>query len=300
MLKAFLSHSSQDKGYVESVATHLTTNWCIYDTFSFEEASLTAEEIVKYIEESSIFVFFISESSLTSEWVQKELLKIHELTSNGDFKKILPIIIDDKITYKHKLIPQWLKENYNIQPIKKYKKAISRIRQELLRLSWKIDNKQKTKDTLFVGRNSLIDKLEGVYRENFNPPISIIASGLHGIGRRSLIKEYMQKVGIADKSKYIPTITLEVNESIEDFILKLDDLGLSSITIEITKISQLTLNEKISILCNILNEIQNENELVYIEDNGCIVLPDRSLNNWFIELLEQAKENQKNAISNYF
>lgn len=293
MLKAFLSHSSSDKGYVEKVAQNLTTNWCVYDAFSFEEASETAEEIVKNISSSSIFVFFISKKSLESEWVKKELEKVHDLMKNGEFKKILPIIIDDNITHKHPLIPSWLKDNYNIQPIKKYKKAIHRIRQELLRLSWKISSSQKEKDNLFVGRNKLIDELEGIYRENDVPPLSVIASGINGIGRRSLIKEYMQKVGIAEKSKYVSTITLEINESIEDFILKLDDLGFSSIEIDVRKISKLKLEEKVSLLYSILTEIQNENELVIIEDSGCIVLPDRSLNHWFEKLLEEDNKNKK-------
>ena len=36
MLKAFLSHSSKNKDYVEKIAKELTQNWCTYDSFTFE------------------------------------------------------------------------------------------------------------------------------------------------------------------------------------------------------------------------------------------------------------------------
>lgn len=135
MLKAFLSHSSKDKFYVEKVAENLSNSWCEYDSFSFESASETAEEIAKRIDSSAIFVFFISKNSLNSEWVKKELENVHKLIELGNSKKILPIIIDQNITHDDVLIPKWLRDIYNIQPIRKYNTAIRRIRQELLRLS---------------------------------------------------------------------------------------------------------------------------------------------------------------------
>lgn len=292
ILKAFLSHSSKDKDYVEKVAQTLTTNWCTYDKFTFEEASFTAEEIVKHIESNGIFVFFISKNSLASEWVNLELVNVHNLTKNGEYKKILPIIIDDRVDHTDEQIPDWLRESYNIQPIRKYKKAVHRIRQELIRISWLHNTNKRQKDTFFVGRNMLVDSLETRHRENFYPPAVVAASGIDGIGRRSLLREYLQKVGMAEKSKYIPTITLEINESIEDLILKLDDLGLSNTSIDIKDVTLITIDEKIELLLSILKDICDEKELVLVEDNGCLILPDRSINEWFHKVLQDIHDKQ--------
>jgi len=285
-MKAFLSHSSKDKDFVERIAESLTTNNCVYDKFSFEEAAITAEEIVRTLEESTIFVFFISENSLKSKWVQDELKKAHELMELGSMYRILPIIISSTITYDDALIPQWLKDNYNIQPIRKTTKVVHRIKQELIRLSWKIDQLQEKKDKFFVGRNQLIDTLEGVYRDNFYPPFCIIASGINGIGRKSLLHAYMQKVSITDGSKIIPRITLDVNESIEDLILKLDNLGLTTQEIDIAELVKMERLDKSQLLFDLLLEIQEEKEVIFIDDVGCIVLPDGTLNEWFRVLFE--------------
>lgn len=77
-MKAFLSHSSKDKVLVQKVAEGLSKQHCTYDTFSFEEGAKTGNEIAKNIQNNALFVFFISQNSLQSEWVKKELEIFYE------------------------------------------------------------------------------------------------------------------------------------------------------------------------------------------------------------------------------
>jgi len=290
MLKAFLSYSSEDKNLVDKIAEELGRNNIDVDFFSFEEGSKTSEEIYRIINKDKVFIFLISNNSLNSDWVRKELNLFYSLMKKGQNKKILPIIIDKKINYKDERIPIWLKEEYNIQPIFRYKKIANRIKEEIIRLNWNINPKQERIDTLFVGRNELIQRLEERHRESFVPPLCVIASGFYGIGRKSLLKEYLYKVGILEKYKIINLIRLEINESIEDLIIKLVDLGLTETNIKIEKLNQMEEKEKINFLINILKEIENIKELIFIEDNGCIVLPDGELNSWFKKFLNYSSE----------
>lgn len=69
-MKAFLSHSSKDKELVKRVAKGLSHH-CTYDTFSFEVGAKTGDEIVRNLQKDFLFVFFISQNSLKSEWVKK-------------------------------------------------------------------------------------------------------------------------------------------------------------------------------------------------------------------------------------
>ena len=73
MGKAFLSHSSRDKILVEAVARKLGEKYCICDTFSFECGQKTFDEIIKGLDDTDLFVLFLSDNSLNSEWVKKEL-----------------------------------------------------------------------------------------------------------------------------------------------------------------------------------------------------------------------------------
>lgn len=90
---------------------------------------------------------------------KKELNIFYNTLQIDKRRRILPIIIDDMTAYNDPLIPDWLKE-YNIKPIKRYKKIINRIEQERIRLIWDLYPKVEKIGNLFIGRHSLIQKLE--------------------------------------------------------------------------------------------------------------------------------------------
>ena len=118
MGRAFLSHSSKDKILVEAVARKLGNKYCVYDTFSFEEGQKNLDEIEKGLEDTDLFVIFLSNNSLESEWVKKELEIAYDKLLKKEIGKIYPIIIDTEISYEDSRIPECLKE-YNLQKITK-------------------------------------------------------------------------------------------------------------------------------------------------------------------------------------
>lgn len=58
MIKAFLSHSSAQKKFIEKVAETLGRDNCFVDEYTFENGMKTMDEIVKSIANSALFVFF--------------------------------------------------------------------------------------------------------------------------------------------------------------------------------------------------------------------------------------------------
>lgn len=65
MIKVFLSHSSKDKGnYIEQVVGKLKKDNIVYDKLTFESGMRNIEEIFHGIDESAIFVVFLSKHSL--------------------------------------------------------------------------------------------------------------------------------------------------------------------------------------------------------------------------------------------
>lgn len=111
MIKAFLSHSSKDKNsYVRNVANWLNKDNIVYDEYTFEEGEKNLDQILKGLNETSLFVIFLSEHSLNSQWVKKEISEAKERLESNQIKKIFPIIIDENITYSDERIPDWLRQ----------------------------------------------------------------------------------------------------------------------------------------------------------------------------------------------
>ena len=227
MIKCFLSHSSSDKErYVRIVKNLLRTGSIIYDEDTFEAGMSPSEEIINGLDETSIFVIFISESALESRWVRDELFIAKTKVDSGKIDRIYPIIIDESITFEDKRIPEWMKEGFNIQHIRQPKVAARKINSRIRELTWKNHPTLKEREKIFVGRNEKIQHVEERFDDYDNePPLVFIASGLNSIGRKSFIRHSLKKSNVIRDSYEFPQVSMDESDSIEDFILKINDLG---------------------------------------------------------------------------
>jgi len=289
-LKAFLSHSSKDKFIVEEIAKNLPGNLCVYDKFSFEEGKLSINEITTNLDKSGIFVFFISQHSLNSEWVKKEILLAETPLKKSEII-IFPIIIDMSVKYDDPRLPKWLSAEYNIQYIGKRAKIISLIKQEIIKLKWKFLPHLEKEENFFVGRNFIINELEKNYY-HINPPCFFI-SGVRGNGRRSILKYLLsKKVELFEPSYQISTISLDYTQGFHDLILGISDLGFNSKTIHYEDIVNADLAQNISLCKQLLEELSQEKIFIFIEDDGCIVNKNRSISEPFITAILTAQTMQ--------
>lgn len=122
MPRVFLSHSSSDKNFVEPIADLLGKNNCVYDKYTFEFGMKTIEEIFDCMDRTDIFVYFISEDSLKSKWVNDELNRAEELLTSPEqkIKQIYPLIIDSTINHSDKRIAAFLRKHYNLQRVESH------------------------------------------------------------------------------------------------------------------------------------------------------------------------------------
>lgn len=287
MIRAFLSHSSKDKdGYVRNVANWLGKDNIVYDELTFEEGERPLDEIIRGLDGSSIFVIFLSENALSSAWVQKEIVEAKSRFESSELKKIFPIIIDDNLTYEDKRIPDWLRDNYNLKPIKRAQVASKRIHNKLREISWSKHPQIKKRNTIFVGRNDHQETFEErIHDFDKEKPTTIIVSGFSGVGRRTFLHRALYKTKITECSNKPSSILLDRNVSIEDFILKINDLGLIDLGDQIISLSDKTMAEKANIVHMIMDAAYKAKELIYLVDDGCIVNHERSISDWFLEIL---------------
>lgn len=300
MAKVFLSHSSSDKEwYVDIVYKRLVKvlgeDSVIIDNMAFQEGRKTIEEIYYQLERTDLFVIFLSNKALCSSWVQNELIKVENLVEKKKINQICPIIIDEHIKYDDDRIPLWMKKAYNIQRICSQVKASNIIRQRMIEISYKKHPKLKERNLLFVGRNEFLQKFEERIDDfEREMPIVIMASGLEGIGRKTFLRQSLFKSNIVKDTYPFSTIVLQSDESIEDCILKLYDLGLvTGLDISLKNIVKLNMDEKINLFIQLIVELQKNKEIIFIVDNGCIVSYEGKVATWFVNAIQNSSIKNK-------
>jgi len=291
MIKCFLSHSSKDKAsYVQVVASLLPKQWRVYDADTFEAGMETLDEILRTLDESSLFVLFISNSALESEWVKREITEARKLETEGKLKKIFPLIIDRSVLHSDPRIPDWMRDAYNLHAVMRPSVAVRRIQQRLRELSWESHPRLKERQKIFVGRNDGIKEFEERFDDyDRYPPTCVICAGLQVTGRKTLIRQGLIKSGRLKESYSPPTIQLTSHESIEDFIFKIRDLGMVSEDFLHQNLMAIDLESKIKIAVSICLELERLNEIILIEDSGAIITYERNLAPWFEKLLDELR-----------
>lgn len=290
-MKCFLSHSSKDKDhYVSQVAAKLAPN-VEYDQLTFEEGMKNIEEILSALGRSDIFVLFLSEHSLESVWVRREITEAKIRLDSGDLKRFFPIVIDRGITYRDARIPKWISESYNLRPILKPNIAAKRIRERMIEASWKSHPLLKHRDQIFVGRNQHIADFEQRMDDlSKQQPVVLFTSGLRDIGRKSFMRNALRKANIV-RDTYEPIrIDLTQEDNLEGLILKLADFDLSD-GIDVTNLMRRSQEEKYEICARLISEFFQYKEIILIEDRYCVVRYERDIAPWFMKVIDRIEHN---------
>ena len=202
MSKVFLSHSSEDKEWYVNIvynklAKILGEDNIVIDNVTFQEGRKTIEEIYYQLDTTDLFVIFLSDKALASSWVQDELNKVEEILEANKRYQVCPIIIDNKVQYDDCRIPSWMKKEYNIQQISSQAKATNVIRQRMIEIAYKKHPKLKERNQIFVGRNDFLRDFEQRMDDfDMGTPVSIVASGLEGVGRKTFLQKSLFKSNI--------------------------------------------------------------------------------------------------------
>lgn len=294
MAKAFLSHSSHDKDFVEKIYRQLGKNNCHLDTFTFEAGNRTLDEILGALEDTDVFIIFISDKALESPWVKKELSEAHKRLSSDKISKIFPLIIDNTINYDDPRIPTWVRKPYNIHKITNQVVVLQKIKQFLREVSMRDLGQMAEMEDLFVGRNDEMALFErDLVRIDNSKPTCIIVTGLFdGIGRRTFLRNGLTKTRIVRRYDGQFFISIGNKESIENFILALNQLDPQD-DIYKRDLASDSLESKIEITKDLLSTFLRNGIIVNVLDEGSIVLPNNLITDWFTKVIGDKRfENQ--------
>ena len=95
-MKVFLSHSSKDKGFVESVADQLRPGTFELDSQTFDAGLVNSEAIITALRRCDLFCLFLSNNSVTSPYIEFETLLGVEFFASGNIGRFLAICLDDE------------------------------------------------------------------------------------------------------------------------------------------------------------------------------------------------------------
>lgn len=210
-MKAFLSHSSKNKDFVEIVAKELGRQFCVFDKFSFQSGIEFKQSIEKGLDETNIFVLFASPDSMSSIWVQFEITEAFYLLLQKRITRVLILLMDDSLSLS--ALPEWARRAKAV-PVKSPKQAAREIRShlhEMLRLH---------SQPLFIGRTSEIAEAEAALLSTAsdNPPRYLLFVGLPQIGRKSLARRVAQNVlGTHSTTELL----IENGDDLHDLVFKL-------------------------------------------------------------------------------
>ncbi len=284
--RAFLSHSSFDKPLVEKIAKAMG-NKCVYDNMAFEPGMPTLNEILRGMSLSEVFVLFISDTALESDWVKAEISNAKDMSAD-DIKRILPIIIDKNIRHDDDRIPKWLKDSYNIQFIDNENIILNKIytRLRMFALSKNSSNQKET----FVGRSKLFDQFNTAISSSIDlTPTYIIAYNyLTGIGRRAFMKEALRRMQLLERFQEPIVVSLNKYESLESFIYQLNSIKKIPEIWELD-LSKKTIEEKIEIAKDLVQKFVDACELIFIEDDGSFILPTHKIASWFQSIIDDTR-----------
>ncbi|MEA5151346.1 MAG: toll/interleukin-1 receptor domain-containing protein [Oscillospiraceae bacterium] len=289
MNKIFLSHSSKDKPYVSYIAECFGKDNCVYDQMCFEAGMKNLDEIFRGIDHTGIFVVFLSNNSLDSDWVQKEL-SIADERLNHDVRKlsqILPIIIDPSITHNDSRIPSFIKNgfgSYNLRVIASNVVAYRKIKAQQVKYLMENHLLQPDMMECFYGRDEEIASFKKAFDAGDGIKC-VVANGFPGIGRKAYLLQCLRNTKIIEEYYTPPTISLNGLESIEDLIIKLSEIGFGDNTLE-TVATLVGIDSKIDILKNVFQDIQNYQEQVIIYDDNCLINRRGEIVYWFTRALQ--------------
>ena len=199
-MRAFLSHSSTDKGYVEAVGMFLRPGTFELDSQTFELDSQTfdhgavnSQAIQKALKRCDLFCLFLSSHSVISSYVDFETLLGIEFLASGSISRFLAICLDET-AFKQASANA---KHFNIvRNILQPDAAARLIEGHLISLA----AADSTLHHVFIGREDELKEIGQKITDHSRPPSkALYLSGIFGSGRRTIAKkvyrDYFPHVG---------------------------------------------------------------------------------------------------------
>lgn len=243
---------------------------CEYDEYTFEYI-LNTEAIRRAFRRSDLFVLFLSENSIQSNFVAEEMRTALDFRAQGQIKKVIIITLDQS---SFRDLPEWMRA-INVATLFSTPQTCARkIDSELFALEADADRSID----IYVPR----EEEESALRRSLSKPPGVAPVAVHivghpGIGRRTFIRKSIS--AMFPRLTFVP-IPLRRYEGVNEFYRRLyDHFIASTVTEKIEKFEEFANSseeQQITLLTDLFLRILKYEEFVLIEDGGGVYNEDGS------------------------
>jgi hypothetical protein len=184
-MKVFLSHSSKDKGFVESVAAQLRPGTFELDSQTFDAGLINSQSIITALSRCDLYCLFLSENSVTSFYVDFEILLGIEFLASGKVGRFLAICLDER---------SFETASTNVRFFNIVRKNLDPESAARLIQGHMISATERSSHFAhpFVGREDELKELEAQISDHKRPPSkAVFISGNFGSGEEHLLRNFL-------------------------------------------------------------------------------------------------------------
>ena len=272
-MKAFLSHSSHDKGYVDAVAATLRPGTFELDSQTFDLGKINSQAILSALDQCNLFCLFLSGRSVNSDYVNFETLLGIEFLASGRVSTFLAICLDETA---FQLASSGAKHFNIVRNIPLPDTAARLIEGQLISLQ------TATHHHVFIGREDELKLLGGQITDHSRPPQkALYLSGNYGSGRRTIARKVLRDY-FPHVNHVIPLVRIEPFAGLDELYRTI--VGTIRPNIRAVELQKLVRDFEAApaekrplLLASELNSLLPMREAVFVFDNGGLLTDSGSL-----------------------
>ncbi len=267
-MRAFLSHSSKDKGYVDAVASLLKPGTFEQDSQTFDAGLINSQAIIAAMRRCDLYCLFLSANSLNSAYVDFETLLGIEFIASGKVGKFLVICLDDSAFSSASASVKF----FNIIRKGTDADAVARLIQGHLISAAGAQFQTHP----FLGRDQEMSDLEKQATDHRRPNSkAIFISGNFGSGRRTLAKQFYDR-RFPQVGKNFPSIVVDAFAGLEELYRKVlgalrPTVGISELRTRTQAFSIATVEEKARLIAQLFSSLLGSREASIVLDTGGVL-----------------------------
>lgn len=268
-MRAFLSHSSADKDFVERVAESLRPGSYELDATTFDAGLVNSDAIRVALERSDLFCLFLSQASVRSAYVEFEALLGIEFLARGSISRFLAICLDDSA---------FASASENVKFFNIVRKSLSPESAARLIQGQLVTASSKTKifSHPFLGRDKELKNLDDQASDHQRPMIkSIYLSGNAGTGRRSIASKFYEN-HFPHVGRIFPQINIDHYDGPEELYRNVlaelrPTMTAADLRSRMAGFSLASSDQQLRMTAQLLNSLLPSNEAAILFDEGGIL-----------------------------
>jgi tetratricopeptide (TPR) repeat protein len=268
-MKAFLSHSSKDKGFVEAVSSLLRPGTFELDSLTFDKGLLNSQSIIASLKRCDLFCLFLSSDSVVAPYVDFETLLGIEFLASGKVGRFLAICLDGEA---------FAKASANVRFFNIVRRGLEPENAALLIQGYLISAAEKTTaySHPFIGREEELVELERQISDLKRPPSrALYISGNFGAGRRTIAQKFYEHQ-FPNVGRSFPTISLDPFAGLEELYRRIlatlrPTVTASELLMRVQSFAIASIEEKRRLVAQLINSLLAANEATFLMDKGGVL-----------------------------